>query len=282
MIAWVSGSADQAVLQEGERYLLLSYEETEPDRPLELSHLTNFTRDWRDLYSVEVATREAAHAELRKASDAYHALLLTSLVIDRNVEHGEREIAVAEAERLLADSSIYDYVLGVYCAQPMPPSADLREGAGVCRQRGFARIGEVIGTVLKFEENISAANQAWQRIGMTPFGNQGRRAAIQATAVRLGLFLAMVKRIGDAKRCETFPDVLESLVAPFTLSQHPELPAVMRAWTQHAREFCPPPSPPVPLFAPQATPRARVAGRVTDAVGVFGHTGVSARLPAFA
>lgn len=279
MIAWISGGAGQALVEEEGGFFLL--EDSEPDRRLELAGISMVTRDWLDAYPTDVASRNEARAELQRASNGYQALELTSLFLDRETDPEDRHVVLAEAERLLGDASTFNYVIGVYCAQPMPESGELLEGVERCRQLGFPRVGEVVETVLKFQQNIAAAYDAWNLIRPTVFGAAERRPAVLATAVRRGLFLGMVKRIGDLRRCEAFPDVLPSLVDPFTLRKFPELSPVVRAWTRHARVFCPPLSPPVPLFSDPGVPRHRARVRGGDSVGLCGYTRAFSQAPAF-
>jgi hypothetical protein len=76
--AWFSGSVQQALLEDGGRYLLLLGNGSQPAKRVTTDEAATISEDWSDIYLLNVESEEGAREELRRAGWCYDALLASS------------------------------------------------------------------------------------------------------------------------------------------------------------------------------------------------------------
>jgi hypothetical protein len=199
------------------------------------------------------------------------------MAIDGQVNDSRRLQAALEAERLLGEDFASNYVLNTYCARPMPQSADLSGAQRLYEINKLEKLGEIIRTVQIFQENIRVTRDAWDQIDVQVFGGPKQRSIFQAEAVRSGLFLSLVKRIGDAKRYEGF---LGMLSKP-SIAQLPSSREILSEWLSEAKRYSVNPILLVPAFHVVPMPKGAQSISLAPGWAAAAHTGVERAMSAF-
>jgi hypothetical protein len=273
MDAWFSGSAQQAIVKQGNQYYLLTGEGPRKIREVNPEQAALLSKDWHDSYKLAVSSRARAGEELRRAIWCYDALLASSMSIDAQVNDTRREQAAIEADRLLHEDFASNHVLNAYAALPMPDSADLSGAKRICNRKNLLALGVIIKTVEVYQENIRAVRKAWEAIDVRSFGQLEQRAVFQTAAVRSGFFVTMVKRIGDTKRIEGLREAeKERKVTALPNSQR-----ILNQWLGNADQYSAEPAQLVPAFTEEpVVTDTPIQGRAPMA-----HTQVSRSISAF-
>jgi len=272
MNAWFSGSAQQAIVKDGKQYYLLTGDASRNSQSLRAEEAQVLIKDWPDIYKLRVKSKLHASEELRRAMWCYDALLASSMAIDEKVKHIRREQAAIEADRLLHKDFAFSHVLNAYSAHPMPESADLPGASRICDHNNLRELGVIIKTVQVYQENILAVRRAWEDIDVRLFGQPEQRAGFQTAAVRSGLFVSLVKRIGDAKKIEGLLQSARPKVKLLVDSQR-----ILNDWLGNADQYSVQPAKLVPAFTEE--PIARDTPLQGSAP--MAHTRVSRSISAF-
>ncbi|MDX6444426.1 MAG: hypothetical protein QOH71_1500 [Blastocatellia bacterium] len=278
MKGWFSASAQQAILKEGRRYyLIIGASGSIQARQTTSKEASILAEEWPDIYVMTVRSRAQARQELAREIWCYDALLASSMTLDNNVNHDRRERAAVEAERLLSKDFASQHVLNTYLAHPMPEGADLAGAGMICNRYDLQILGDIIRTVEVYQQSVRAARVAWDDIDVRRFGQLKERAIFQAAAVRSGVFVSLVKRIGDQKRCLGF---LNEGTTP-DVTRLPNSQSVLQKWLDNASQYSAEPGDLLPAFSDTSEIATEAPPLRTEGRAPMAHTGVARAIDAF-
>lgn len=191
MNAVISGQSGVAVLVNGPRLASIhAGSDTAPvDRsPGEVRFLLG---DARDLEFLEDIAPEEARRRLEVATSCYDALHLALILLDGELSQDTRGTAAEELDELLADDGIVFFVESVLHARPLPRGGDPVGARSACTGR-TQRARALLERLEALQTVIGEAQEAWERMADSHFGNTEDRQHALSVAVKEGLFRDLV------------------------------------------------------------------------------------------
>lgn len=194
MRAVLSGSAAVALVNDGEDWHSIRYEDLETLLPQQEEDFVRLFHEARDLDWLEETTLDDVRVELEDAVDSSEALNLVLYLLDGRLSDDTRDAAARELDELALEEVVIERVENVLLATPLPDRIDTPGAVAACRRTNCQAVLALLDSWLDLQESVTESCHAWLRIPEARFKEPEDRERIQGQLIRHGVFREMAHR----------------------------------------------------------------------------------------
>ena len=233
MRAVLSGSAAVALVNDGEDWHSIRYEDLETLLPQREEDFVRLFHESRDLDWLVDTSLDEVRIELEDAVDSTEALSLVFDLLDRRLSDETRDAAALELDELALEEVVIERVESVLLATPLPDLIDPVGATAACRRTNCQGTLALLGSWLDLQEAVAESWQAWLQIPVERFGTTEDRNRIQGQLIRHGVFREMAYRCLEPGG---FNEVQFEFAGNVTLKRAvPGMIGILNDWTEPFR-----------------------------------------------
>ena len=193
MRAVLSGRAAVAILNEGDSWHSMTYEESELLMPCHAAQAKTLLRNAHDLIWLEDVSVEDVRDRLADVVDSTEALDCVLYLLDGRLQPETRDAVALEFEELAAWPEIVEEVESVLLARPLPASADLDGAIAACERMDARAATQLFRHWHSLQPTVQAVYDAWLQIPVARFGDTTQQTVAQGHFIKHGIFAALVR-----------------------------------------------------------------------------------------
>jgi tetratricopeptide (TPR) repeat protein len=191
MRAVLSGSAAVALVNDGEDWHSIRYEDLETLLPQREEDFVRLFHESRDLDWLVDTSLDEVRIELEDAVDSTEALSLVFDLLDRRLSDETRDAAALELDELAVEEVVIERVENVLLASPLPELIDSAGAIAACRRTNCQGTLALLDSWLGLQQSVTESCQAYLQIPVARFGTVEDRKRIQGHLIRHGVFREM-------------------------------------------------------------------------------------------
>lgn len=198
MNAIISGTAEIAIIIDGDNMWTLSANDKNPNRkvlPSDLHHIIGYAKDLRFLEDVEA--KDIAK-ELHHALACEQALQLGLMLLDPTLSDSLREKTACVLEQLTWNEEILEYLFDILYSTPLPKSSDINGALGACQRAKATLLYQYYFRLQDHQKIIRDVSLSFQTIPHSLFSSEEERKEYQTQLVKSGDMRIVVQGIADS------------------------------------------------------------------------------------
>jgi len=193
MRAVLSGRAAVAILNEGDSWHSMTYEESELLTPCHAAQAKTLLRNAHDLIWLEDVSVDDVRDRLADVVDSTEALDCVLYLLDSRLLPETRDAVALEFEELAAWPEIVQEVESVLLARPLPASADMDGAIAACERTDAKPATQLFRHWHSLQPTVQAVYDAWLQIPIDRFGDTNQQTIAQGHFIKHGIFADLVR-----------------------------------------------------------------------------------------
>jgi len=193
MRAVLSGRAAVAILNEGDSWHSMTYEESELLTPCHAAQAKTLLRNAHDLIWLEDVSVDDVRDRLADVVDITEALDCVLYLLDNRLLPETRDAVALEFEELAAWPEIVQEVESVLLARPLPASADMDGAIAACERTDAKPATQLFRHWHSLQPTVQAVYDAWLQIPIDRFGDTNQQTIAQGHFIKHGIFADLVR-----------------------------------------------------------------------------------------
>tara|TARA_R110002072_G_scaffold145460_1_gene291896 strand:- start:22176 stop:23060 length:885 start_codon:yes stop_codon:yes gene_type:complete len=191
MRAFLSGSAAVALVNDGEDWHSIRYEDLETLLPQREEDFVRLCQQSNDLVWLEDTSLDEVRNQLEDAVDSSEALSLVFHLLDGRLSDETRDASAFELDELAVEEAVVERVENVLLASPLPEQIDSAGAIAACRRTNWQGTLALLDSWLDLQAAVTESCLAWRQIPEHRFGEAEDRNRIQGQSIRHGVFREM-------------------------------------------------------------------------------------------
>jgi tetratricopeptide (TPR) repeat protein len=193
MRAVLSGRAAIALLNEGNQWHSISYEEPERLVERQAAEAEVLLRDANDRIWLDNVSIEQVRDTLADVVDTTEALDCVLYLLDGSLQPETRDVVALELEELVAWPEIVLQVEAILLAHQFPASADFAGAIAACVRTESHQTLRHLREWHSLQVTVRTVRDAWLRIPFDRFGGIAQRSTVEGQFIKHGVFASIVR-----------------------------------------------------------------------------------------